>query len=307
MADTVTPTNVSTPTPLLTRPTLIPETVLTNLPGGTRRRPYYLPIKNEPGKLALIHKNQLHIDPQYQRNINERLVTRIMANWSWVSCGTLLVAHRKPHDERTRILHYFIMDGQHRWKAATVLENITNLPCLVFELDTLRDEATGFLASNTERRIPTLRDQFKALLVTGDPAARTLNELAEKFSRRVSAPSGAGTISCVSDCMRLLRENKAAFERIFPIVAELCRGSAITGRLIRGMSYIERHMPSKTSLTDQSWHRRIIKVGLPSIELSIKQAAMYENKGDDRTCANGILKVINKNLRLPLILTPNGR
>lgn len=279
---------------------VLPDSVLTLIP-GSRRKPIYLPIKNEPGQLLLINKSNLYIDPIYQRRINDRLVTRIMANWSWVSCGTLLVS------QRPGLKKHFVIDGQHRWKAATVLPEVRDMPCLVFKLDTLRDEAAGFLAANTERRIPTLRDQFKALLVTDDPAARTLSELAGKYSRRISAPSSADTISCVSDCMKLLRENRAAFERVFPIVAELCRGNAITGRVLRGINYVERHMPPKQSITDPYWHNRIIKIGLSSIELAIKQAAMYENKGDDRTCGSGILRVINKGLRNPLILVPNGR
>lgn len=278
------------------------QTVLTPTPGpGTRRRPLYVPVKNSPGRLAMIHKNNLHIDPQYQRNINDRLVGRIMANWSWVSCGTLLVSKR-PNATR-----YFVMDGQHRWKAAVPLDLVQELPCLIFDLDSVRDEAIGFLASNTERRIPTLRDQFKALLITGDPAAKSLQSLADKYSRKISAPSGPLTISCVSDCMRLLRENRAAFERIFPIAAELCRGAPITGRLLRGMCYIERHLPPHESLTADTWHRRLVKVGNDAIQVSIKQIAMFENKGDDRTCGNGILRAINKGLRIPLILVPNGR
>jgi hypothetical protein len=249
----------------------------------------------------MIHKSKLHIDSRYQRNINERLVTRIMANWSWVSCGVISVSQRPGANS------YFIIDGQHRWKAATVLSNITDLPCLIFALDTVKDEATGFLATNTERRIPTLRDQFKALLITGDPAAKALDAIAAQYDRRVSAPSSPSTISCVSDCMRLLRENKAAFERVFPVIADLCEGHAITGRLLRGMCYIERHMPPKESLSDDRWHSRITHVGEANITLSIKQAAMFENRGDDQTCALGILKAINRNLRLPLILTQNGR
>lgn len=279
-----------------TPPVLLPS------PAYDRRRPMYVPVKNEQGKLLKVDKRLLYIDPEYQRRINERLVARIVANWSWISCGTLLVS------QRPGLGTYFVIDGQHRWKAATYLSSVQEMPCLSFELDTVRDEALGFLASNTERRIPTLRDQFKALLVTGDTAAQTLFDLTDKYSRTIAAPSGPTTISCVSDCMRLLRESEATFKRIYPLASELCAGHPMTGRLLRGLHYLDQHMPSKHNLTAEYWRNRITHVGYEQIQINIKQMCMFENKGDNRTCAAGILRALNKGLQYPLEMrTDRGR
>ena len=268
--------------------------VLLPSPSGTRRRPVYVPVKNEPGVLMQIDKRKLHIDSQYQRRLNERLVARILANWSWVSCGTLSVSQRPGSDM------YFLMDGQHRWSAAMNLPRVHALPCLKFELDTVRDEAIGFLATNTERRLPTLRDQFKALLVAGDEAAQMLHDLADEYSRTISAPSSGTTISCVSDCMRLLREGQTTFKFVFPVAAEVARGRPMTGRLLRGLHYLEGHMPRRESLTDEYWRKRLVKIGYDQIHAGIQQSCVYENNGNNRACATGILRVLNKGLRQPI-------
>ena len=282
-------------------------TVLTPLPDGFRthsRRQAFVPVKNSPGELLMIHKSRLGIDPLYQRKINDRLVGRIMANWSWVSCGTLEVSQRPDIPNR-----YFLIDGQHRWKASTYLSEVHELPCLCFELDTIKDEAIGFLATNTERRLPTLSDQFKALLITEDKAAMMLCELAESYSRTIGAPSSGTTVSCVSDCMRLLRENAAAFARIFPLACQLSAGRPLIGRILRGLHYVETHMPRGEGMQDERWRKRLMHVGYDAVVMAIKRVCLYENGGHDRICAMGIISAINHGLRGSLLemRAGNGR
>lgn len=209
---------------------------------------------------------------------------------------------QRPGEER-----FFVIDGQHRWRAAGYLSQVRQLPCLAFELDTIKDEAIGFLASNTERRFPTLRDQFKALLIAEDPTAHTLASLCARYSREIKAPSGATTISCVSDCMRLIGENANAFQRVFPIATELCSGYPISGRMFRALHYLETHMPRRESLANDFWRRRLMRIGYIEIATSIRQATLYENNSQGRTCATGILRVLNKGLRTPLEMTGNGK
>ena len=272
--------------------------VLVATASGNRRRPVYVPIKNEPGVLLMIPKAEMYIDHQYQRNINPRLVARIAANWSWVSCGALHVSQRNVRDR------FFVFDGQHRFEAAKLIPSITELPCIVFELEDIKDEALGFLAVNTERRIPSLADQFRALIMAGDHAAYLLRDLGLRWGRTIGAPSDATHISCVSDCLKAIRTDKAAFVRMFPVLSELCEGQAMLGRLVRGMSYLERYMPKGQSLADEKWRRRIIHIGYLTISRSIKETSAFEGQGNDNVCAQGILRAINKNLREKLEMRP---
>lgn len=272
-------------------------------PGSTKRKPLYIPVKNEPGVLLDIDKNQLYIDHDYQRKLSEKLVTRIAANWSWISCGVISVSQRPGVIDK-----FFVFDGQHRWKAATLLPNVTMLPCVCFELDTVKDEAIGFLATNTDRKMPTLRDQFKALIMSGDPAAILLDQLAQTCGRTIGSPSSATTISSVSDAIRCIRDNDSVMVRVFPLLAALCKGEPMTGRMIRGMHYLEGHMPKGQSLNDLYWTRRILKIGLDKLTASMWETVQFEGQAGNANCANGILRALNKNLRNPISMVGgNGK
>jgi hypothetical protein len=238
----------------------------------------------------MLSKSRLGIDEQYQRKVNDRLIARIVSNWSWVACGVISVSTRD--NGKT----WFIVDGQHRWRAAKFIGNIDELPCLCFALDTVRDEAIGFLAANAERRLPSLADQFKALLLTGDPNAVAMDKMATAYSRQIKAPASPTTVSCVSDFMRCLQANRAAMERVFPIMAEMCRGRIMPGRLFRAMHGLERRITSG-SLSDERWRKRVVSVGLDEVLDSVRAITLIEHNAGDRACAQGLLRAINKSLR----------
>lgn len=271
------------------------QTVLTTagLRRGGRWQQAYVPVKNEPGELLRIDKHQLHVDHAYQRRLWPERIARMAANWSWVSCGTLQVSHRGDH-------RYFIIDGQHRWEASKLVPSISDLPCLSFELDEVHDEAIGFLAANTERKFPSLAEQFKALMIAQDPVAIAANRLAESCGRRVTAPAGPSSISCVAEFFRLIQTNPIATERAFPVVARVCNGYALTARLLRGMVSLERRMPAKQSLSDPRWVERLDHVGYEALHTSIRGLIMLEGNGSERSCAEGVLRAMNKGLRIPL-------
>jgi len=272
-------------------------TVLTTagLRRGGRWQQVFVPVKNEPGELLQIDKRNLHIDPAYQRRLWPDRVARMAANWSWVSCGALIVSHRGDHQ-------YFIIDGQHRWEAARLVPSIKDLPCLCFELDEVRDEAVGFLAANTERKHPSLAEQFKALIIADDPVAKAAHDLAQSCGRRISAPSSAETISCVSEFFRLLQQSREATERVFPVIAKLCEGEPMQGRILRGIVSLERRMPQRHSLSDRRWAERLEHVGYNAILATIKNAINLEGGGSERACAEGVERAINKGLRNPLAI-----
>ena len=44
-----------------------------------------------PGKVHLIHKDELHIDPAYQREASLGKIRAIAGKWSWIACGAIIV------------------------------------------------------------------------------------------------------------------------------------------------------------------------------------------------------------------------
>ena len=268
-------------------------TVLTPTPTGQRQT--FVPLKNEPGRQTTIAKSQLYIDSQYQRKINERQVSRMVGNWNWVSCGVLEVTKRPGNTL------YFVIDGQHRLRAASYLAKVKELPCIVFELDTIKDEAISFLAANTERRMPTISDQFKALLIAEDPIATKMVNMAEGYSRHIGIPADAYHVCCVSAFAQMVRINAAAMERVFPVLADLAAGHPMPARLMWAFHYLERCMPKGESLADERWARRIQKIGYLEVTEEIRRYSMLDAKGGARTYATALLRTINKGLRQPLL------
>jgi hypothetical protein len=172
---------------------------------------------------------------------------------------------------------------------------VRSLPCLRFELDMVKDEAIGFLACNTERKFPSLAEQFKALIIAEDRAALVAKELADSAGRHVSAPSGPTNISAVSEFIRLIQADELAVKRVWPVLSGLCRGRAMTARMMRGVVGLERRMPRGQTLGhDSYWGARILRVGYDQIDQSIRQLALIEGSASERACAEAIARMINR-------------
>ena len=106
---------------------------------------YNWTMRNVPGQFLMIPKTDLEVDAAYQRNrINQRRVDALTRTWDWIACGCLVVALRDDNK-------WFVVDGQHRKLAADQRSDIQELPCLVFETGTRREEAVSFLAINQGR------------------------------------------------------------------------------------------------------------------------------------------------------------
>lgn len=82
---------------------------------------------DKQGEFMLIEKDELYVDPVYQRsNWNSKKVNDIASAWSWNRCGTLTVAIR---DDK-----WWIIDGATRKLAADKRSDIKKLPCMVVRI-----------------------------------------------------------------------------------------------------------------------------------------------------------------------------
>jgi len=275
----------------------VSPTVLTTagLRRGGRWQQVFVPVKNEPGELLKIDKHLLRVDHDYQRRLDNVRIARYAANWSWVSCGSLLVSRRDQN-------RYAIIDGQHRWEAAKLRDDIRDLPCIAFALDQIRDEAIGFLAANTERKIPSLADQFNALMVAGNEDALIADRLAKLAGRRISAPASPVTISCVAEFLRLIQQNRQAVEDCWPALVKMCQGQTMSARILRGVVGLQRRMPKGHSFKEERFGDRLDQVGWNAVSDEIVRVGMLNHNFSERACAEGVLRAVNKGLRLPLQL-----
>jgi hypothetical protein len=266
---------------------------------GTDGPRHFAPFSNAPGSFEMVPLRDLHVDERYQRIVNKGAVARIARNWSWPSCGVLLVSKR--HDDR-----YFIFDGQHRWEAAKLStgepwgQEIPALPCLVFEALPLKDEAINFLGANTERRVMYLAHQYNALLMSGDALAKKAEELAEVAKRKVSVTAGPNTISCISRVMQSLRTDEEALRRVWPTICALMEGRLFHERIVKGVFELERRMPDGLSLSERRFLARLLSVGADTILREIKNIVAIEGNAGQRVVAMGVARAYNRGNKAPL-------
>jgi len=280
------------------------QTVLTvtRVRRGGRYEQVFIPVKNEPGEMMRIDKGRLRIDHEYQRRLDTMRVAGYAANWSWVSCGTLLVAQRS--DDAT---YFWVIDGQHRLEAARMVDSIRELPCIVFKLDVHKDEAIGFLAANTHRKLPSLADQFRALIIAEQPEAQLAGRLAAQLGRRISHPAGPTTISCAAELLRLIQGDRRSVEEAWDALGELCHGQQITARMMRGVIGLQRRMTRKENFSSSRWSGRLVHVGYDAVRDEIVRLGQINRAWGERVCAEGVLRAMNKGLRQPLVVNLDRR
>lgn len=252
----------------------------------TKIERYGWEICDSPGELKYINKEKLLVDERYQRTANRNRILNIARNWSWVACGTITVADREGE--------YYVIDGQHRVIASQSRADISSLPCVVFQVEALRDEAAGWIHANTNRKVPTSQERFRASLVSGDPNAIYLQETFNRLGFKiVNAPTGALQIKSITAPMRILERDREQFDFLMELLHELCADHPITEWLISGLDYLGQDY----DLKNERLRKRIIQVGPKALQTAAKEAAAYYARGGAKVWAAGMIKEINLGLR----------
>jgi hypothetical protein len=257
-------------------------------------------LKDKPGVFAMLLKQKLIVGAEYQRNINTVRLLKIARDWSWVACGCLLVAKR-PDDTS-----YMVIDGQHRKAAADRRADIQTLPCMIFETDDIKEEASGFLIANTLRKPLSMFDRFNALTLTEDRPAAIAAELVKEAGRTLSQFSGPSSVTCVQTLMAYAENDEKTLRSIWPIVTKLCSGHPIINYMVSGMVFLEKHLEDGVSLTDKWWTDKILAAGYARVVDCMRQSAGYRGSTTPIYCAEGIIKAINMNARKKIPHTITG-
>lgn len=242
----------------------------------------------------MVPKKDLTVDTAYQRDIKEARVLAIARDWSWISCGVILVALR-PSDAA-----YMVIDGQHRKAAADRRSDITDLPCMIFEIDDISEEASGFLSANTLRRPLSMVERFKALTITNDKDAEVVKALAGDAGRTIASYATETTITCVRTIMDCARADERSLRAVWPIITDLCVGHPIPNEIVKGMFHLQTHLQDGVSLTDGKWRGKILACGYARIIECVRQAAGYRGQSNPKVFAEGIVKALNTNAKIKI-------
>jgi len=254
-------------------------------------------IKGKPAEFAWVHKADLKIDHRYQRAIHSGRVVAMAREWDWVACGAIIVALRADGE-------WFVVDGQHRVEAARKRADISDLPCLIFEVEGIREEAAGFLASNIGRKPMSYVERFNALLQAQDEVALRVEGMVDGSGRKIGKVPGPHTVSCLQSLMRAMVADEKACRRVWPLVIDVVSGGSLDADTFNAFFWLETSLPRGVSLSEKAWRDRVCRIGRAAIQREVNASIVYRGKGGPRSCGIGLLKAINKGLRNTLILRP---
>ena len=111
--------------------------------GQSKKDRYGWSNPGQQGKQILIDKFDLEIPVEYQRDLSEQKVVELTKLFMWAAFGVLTIVER---DGR-----FLVADGQHRLYAVLRRSDVTFVPCIVFKVNSIEEEAKIFLAINTSR------------------------------------------------------------------------------------------------------------------------------------------------------------
>lgn len=246
---------------------------------------YKWTIVDAPGVLIEIPKHLLLVDEEYQRRLAKTRIPKIRNEWSWVACGTLIIADRGGI--------FYIVDGQHRWAAAMERADVKTLPCLVFESKDISKEARGFVDINLGRKAPKSAEQFRSRLCAKDELSVKLFTLVSKYGYKICDGDGAKDIRCVSALLRWVRAENDRLERVFPSMAAIAGNQQITKLLVDGLMWIDKTCGGIA--TDHRFVNRAASIGSEVLESAVTRARTIA--GSPVRPGPVMLEAINKGLR----------
>jgi hypothetical protein len=249
-------------------------------------------------RLEFVGKRLVSVPSEYQRPVEEDKVSAITASLSWPAFGVLSVVRRE--DESL-----WVFDGQHRLLAALRRTDVDVVPCAIYDMPNLTDEARAFLTANTNRRPVSTLARMNAAVLVGDQSYALTAKICDVHGRRLAGKSDskAGrTVTCVAAMLMIARRFPDTLRAIFPVCDAVAGESPIQKELLLGAFWIERRMPAGASLGDVRWRARMIAVGVEALLAGARRRAAITGKGGEAVFGAGMLDAINFRLRDKLVL-----
>lgn len=186
----------------------------------------------EKPELDWIDVERIDVDSNYQREIKGNLVERILKNFSWAKFGAVVLSRQEGG-------RFTIVEGQHRWKAATLHPDISRIPAVIVRHDDVAGEAESFIAINRDRMAVTSIEQFWAGLTAGDDMAIRISKVLKSANCDVVPASGhyrpnlTNAVSALDRCLKRYGDGSTKralliIRAAWPNDAKALRGTLIT-------------------------------------------------------------------------------
>jgi hypothetical protein len=157
--------------------------------------------------------SDLRVDSSYQRDISERLVDEIAANFDPIAVETITVSDRGDRKDSEVEGGLFIVNGQHRAKAAQK-KGIARVEARIIDLTEVADPAryeANFRLLTNKRIGDRPLERFKAQLRSGDEDSLKIVEILGRFGAEINLVSNSETgVNCVSTIEALYSQDSGS-------------------------------------------------------------------------------------------------
>lgn len=191
-----------------------------------------MPHPYDSGQYEIIKLSELFIDPNYQRDMEEQRVKKIVNQFDHRLFGILEVSERQGG-------YKAVFDGQHRLEAGVLL-GLGAVPCLVHRGLTPEEEAYLFTRLQTQRRGLGQIDRFRAQVFAGDAEQVALKKILDSEGFIVGRNTNStSTISAIVTLERMYRRYGPDHVREMLVQLKEIWGAddgALTGAFMDGFS-----------------------------------------------------------------------
>lgn len=266
---------------------------------GSNSRPAKLPALKKtyssPGKLpemAFVDKHALHVDTDtYQRErVSKAKIAKMVREFSWEAFGALLVA-RRPDGT------LYVYEGGHRRDVALLRPDVTVVPCLIYDIDSIAKEARTFNTVNINRSAVSAFDRWKARKIAGDRNALRVQEILDRHGITATKNPARGTrqLNAIGALVWLVECWPDYADEVFAALVHIHKpeDEPIQDHLLRGMCYLQRNGVDVCNPRGAAL-KKLTNEGVGMIKKSIRTAKADSDQSGEKTFARGILNVINK-------------
>ena len=190
-------------------------------------------------KVLWLKVNKLRVDCNYQRDIIPKHVQNIAKNFDWRFFQPPTVCPAEDGD-------YWVIDGQQRVKAVSLLGVIDQLPCYLIDTPLTEEQAEAFVKINRDRRRVTPVDMYWAGLAAKDESYLEVQKLLNSVGFEVAASLGdigrnkTNSVGTLLLCLR--RDGKELTSWAVKVMCEAWpdHENPLRGTVIRAMVLLAR-------------------------------------------------------------------
>lgn len=236
--------------------------------------------------LQWVRLDQMKINPQAQRGLNDAWANTLADEFNPDLMGFIHVSHRDGW--------YYIVDGQHRVRAAIIFLGDTSqqVQCHVYEGLTCEQEASLFLElNNTKKQGPMSR--YKVALTAGKPDELDVERICRSLDLRIGLDKSCEEIGCVTAILATYRKHgPASFSFAMRVIRDSYGYDGFKKQTISALALIKDRYGDK--LDEGKLVERLSKSGI--VALNQQGKAMKEATGNpaDQCYAHAMIQFYNQ-------------